>query len=176
MVKLFSQQHKRKGILFMIIRKAWPEETERIIREGYKVWSKNRTFERYDTDNRKEDAYGTRYIAEDNGEIVSSLILLRLAGIGNREVFGIGSVLTPSQYRNRGYAAALLEFCLEQIKETHGFIFLYSEIAPSFYEKFRFRPLPDALQKEKAVCMVLCDEAAWTELTRLPVSMIPDYF
>ena len=192
----------------MIIRQARAEETDQIIREGYDVCSKNRSFEQYDKDNRKEDAYGTRYIAKDNGEIVSSLILLRLPEMctlpetsgpseastlpeasrspetsnppetNSRKVFGIGSVLTPVRFRHRGYAAALLESCLEQIGDTHGFIFLYSEIAPSFYEKFHFRPLPDTLQKarEKAVCMVLCDEPAWAELTGLPAEKIPDYF
>lgn len=162
----------------MIIRQAREEETEQIIREGYKVWSKNRTFEQYDADNRREDAFGTRFAAEENGEIVSSLILLRLPGISVRPVFGIGSVLTPLRFRNRGYAAAMLDACIEQIKDTAGYIFLYSEIAPAFYEKFHFRPLPDSLQKakEKAVCMVLCDEPAWTELTGLPAEKIPDYF
>ena len=44
----------------MIFREALPQEINFIFSEGYKEWSKNRTFEQYCTDNAKEDVYGTR--------------------------------------------------------------------------------------------------------------------
>lgn len=39
----------------MIFRKAKPEEAEEIYREGYNVWSKNRTFAQYTANNMKKD-------------------------------------------------------------------------------------------------------------------------
>ena len=51
----------------MIFRQSKQEELDQLFRKGYKVWSRNRTFEQYSTDNSKEDAYGTRYVLEDNG-------------------------------------------------------------------------------------------------------------
>jgi predicted acetyltransferase len=160
----------------MIFRQAKSREIDSILDEGYKVWSKGRTRERYLEDNREEDAYGARYIIEESGVIVSSLILLRLKQVCNRETCGIGSVLTPSIHMHRGYATSLITSCLEHITDREGYIFLYSEIAPSFYEKFGFIVLPPALQKSKAPCMVLCGEKAWSELTNLSVDQIPDYF
>ena len=56
----------------MIFRQARPEETDMLFREGYKVWSRNRTYAQYCEENRKEDAYGTRYVLEVDGEVVSS--------------------------------------------------------------------------------------------------------
>ncbi len=160
----------------MIFRQAKTQEIDSILEEGYKVWSKGRTYERYLEDNRKEDAYGARYILEENKEIVSSLILLNLQSVCSRETCGIGSVLTPAIHMHRGYATSLITSCLEQIPDRGGYVFLYSEISPLFYEKFGFRILPPELQKSKAPCMVLCNEAAWNELMKISVDQIPEYF
>lgn len=161
----------------MIFRKAKQNEIEQLFQEGYQVWSKNRTFEQYCEDNSKEDAYGTRYVIEENGEVVCSLILLYLKSIKGRKVYGIGSVLTSETQKKKGYATELLKHTLLQNVEEGAMVFLYSEVAPSFYERFRFRVLPKDLQKEtESICMVLCDDMIWGELVNSPISLIPDHF
>ena len=60
----------------MVLREAKKEKVSDLFQQGYKVWSKGRTWEKYCADNSKEDAYGTRYVLECEGEIASSLILL----------------------------------------------------------------------------------------------------
>ena len=145
--------------------------------EAYKVCSKNRTFEQYCADNHKEDAYGTRYVMEQDGKILCSLILLRLKEICGCKVYGFGSVLTPAEYTGKGYATGLLKYCIENIIEENPMVFLYSEINPAFYERFGFQALPPHLQKnDKAVCMALCSEMMWIRLLKAPAALIPDYF
>jgi len=65
----------------MIFRQALPQEISFIFSEGYKEWSKNRTFGQYCSDNAKEDVYGTRYVLDVDNEVVSSLIRLKLKDI-----------------------------------------------------------------------------------------------
>jgi predicted acetyltransferase len=161
----------------MIYRQAKREEIDLILSEGYKVWSKNRTKEQYFAENRKEDEFGTRYIIEDDGEIVSSLILLSFKSIGSKEVYGIGSVLTPPAFKHKGYATALLQNCIQEISVDTALIFLYSEIDPAFYARYDFRVLPTDLQKDAdSICMVLCDDAMWKVLLTGGTKLIPNHF
>jgi len=161
----------------MIFRQSKQEEIESLFREGFKVWNKDRTFEQYCSANSKEDAYGTRYILEDKGEIVSSLILLELKNIGDKKVYGIGSVLTSPACKNRGYATELLKNCIQQINIRDALVFLYSEVAPAFYERFGFRTLPPGLQRETdSICMVLCDDDMWSLLINNGMELIPVHF
>lgn len=161
----------------MLIRKVKTEERSLLFQEGFKIWNKGRTFEKYCVDNSKEDSFGTRYGIEVGGNIVSSLILLRLGHIDQDTVYGIGSVLTFGGHLGNGYAKELIRDCMTKAQEEDKYIFLYSEINPSFYERFEFRQLPDYLQKnDKAVCMVSCNEVLWKRLLDKDISIIPDYF
>lgn len=161
----------------MIFRQAKREEIDQILSEGYKVWSKDRTFEQYFTENRKEDEFGTRYVIEDSGVIVSSLILLNFKSIGSKEVYGIGSVLTPPVYKHKGYATALLRNCIQEISADTALIFLYSEIDPAFYERYNFRVLPPDLQKDAdSICMVRCNDDMWSVLITGGTELIPNHF
>lgn len=161
----------------MIIRQANQEEIRLLFEQGYQEWSKNRTFEQYCIDNSKEDAFGTRYVMEKNGEIVSSMIVLKLDCINGNKVYGIGSVLTPQNHIGNGYATHLLRKCVEWVSEDNNIIFLYSDINPSFYEKLDFRLLPPQLQKyEDSPCMVYCNDEVWHELSKCSIDLIPNYF
>lgn len=161
----------------MIFRQSKAEEIDQLFSEGYKVWSKNRSFEKYCDDNSKEDAYGTRFVLEDNGEIVSSLIWLDMKGMYSKKVYGIGSVLTPAIYGHKGYATELLKNCLQQINTGEAIVFLYSEVNPAFYERFYFKVLTAHLQKDAdSICMVLCDDDIWKELINGTIESIPDHF
>jgi predicted acetyltransferase len=161
----------------MVFRQALPEERQLLFSEGYKEWRKNRSFEQYCTDNAKEDGYGTRYVLEIDGAIVSSLILLTLEDIAGKKAYGIGSVLTPKMYAGRGYASELITNCIKQHVHEDTYLFLFSDINPDFYRKFEFRILPPEFQKyEKSVCMVYCTNDNWCNLINCSPTELPDYF
>lgn len=148
-----------------------------LFKQGYQEWSKNRSFEQYCIDNSKEDTIGTRYVLDKDGEIVCSAIVIRFKDLNNRAIYGIGSVLTPRNHRGKGYASKFLRECLNLINKKDNIIFLYSDINPSFYQKFNFKVLPASLQKhKKSICMVLCKDDVWNELLKCTFQTIPNYF
>ncbi len=160
-----------------IFREAKINERMELFEHGFREWSKKRTFEKYCEDNAKEDAYGTRYVIEEDGRIVSSLILLHLSPIAGRQVFGIGSVVTPKDYTHKGYASYLLSECLRQHIQDDDVVFLYSDVIASFYERYGFRVLPMKLQREQdSIGMVLCDDSFLELLVKEGIDVIPEHF
>jgi hypothetical protein len=65
-----------------------------------------------------------------------------------RRVLGIGAVFTPPEFRRRGAASELLARIVEA-SEVDGYEFaaLFAEIAPAFYERLRFMPVPVVEQR-----------------------------
>ena len=60
-----------------------------------------------------------------------------------RRVLGIGAVFTPPAHRGRGCARELLTRLLDTaVTEGQEFAMLFSEIAPAFYERLDFVPVP----------------------------------
>lgn len=60
-----------------------------------------------------------------------------------RRVLGIGAVFTPPAHRGRGCARELLTRMLDTaVTEGQEFALLFSEIAPAFYERLDFVPVP----------------------------------
>lgn len=181
---LISQQYaqlslikkKEEGRNTLIIRRAKQTEISLLFEQGYKEWSKNRSFEHYCNDNSKEDRFGTRYVIEINSEIVSSTIVLELQRINGRKAYGIGSVLTPQNHRGNGYAAKLISQCINLVYEDNSIIFLYSDISPTFYEKLNFKLLPLQLQRYNTPCMAYCNDEVWNELLYSKIDLIPHYF
>ena len=160
----------------MIFREARESEITYILKEGCSVWHKGRTWEQYFADNHKEDAFGTRYVVEDGGRIVSSLILLRLGKLFDRNMLGIGSVITPPEFRHKGYAAELLEKTMHLV-EDGDVVFLYSEVPPPFYERFGFRVLPANMQKDPdSICMARCEDPILEQLLEGGITLLPDHF
>lgn len=161
----------------MVIREVKQKEIKPLLEAGYKIWHKGRTFEEYYKDNKEEDAHGTRYVLEENGSMVSSLILLRIGKLFGCNAYGIGSVLTDKAHNGRGYATSLINFCIGKLHKEDYILFLYSEIEPAFYERFHFRVLPERLQKkEGSFCMVSCTEKVWEDILQAGIESIPDYF
>ncbi|QDR79935.1 GNAT family N-acetyltransferase [Sporomusa termitida] len=161
----------------MLFRQAAKAEIPFLFQEGYKEWSKSRTFEQYCIDNSKDDAIGTRYVIEESGQILSSAVLMRLNSIKGKDVYGLGSILTSKNHRGKGYGSELVKKCINLIPNNNIIIFLYSDINPSYYEKLGFQILPKELQKyENSVCMAYCNEFVWPELINAGVDVIPNYF
>lgn len=161
----------------MIFREATLGERPFLFQEGYKEWSKNRTFEQYCADNSKDDINGTRYVLEHEGQILCSAVLLRLKSINGKAVYGLGSILTSQNARGKGYGIELVKKCMEITFKANTIIFLYSDINPVYYQKFGFRILPKELQKKpQSFCMAYCEENIWLELLNAAKDVIPDYF
>src|SRR5688572_17963943 len=60
-----------------------------------------------------------------------------------RRVLGIGAVFTAPAHRGRGAARELIARLLDTaVAEGYEFAMLFSEIAPAFYEKLEFVPVP----------------------------------
>src|SRR5688500_1608598 len=60
-----------------------------------------------------------------------------------RSVLGIGAVFTAAAHRGRGCARELLMRMLDTaVTEGQEFAMLFSEIAPAFYERLDFVPMP----------------------------------
>jgi GNAT superfamily N-acetyltransferase len=60
-----------------------------------------------------------------------------------RRVLGIGAVFTPPAHRGRGCARELISRMLDTaVTEGQEFAMLFSEIAPAFYERLDFVPVP----------------------------------
>lgn len=91
-------------------------------------------------------AHLDRVALVDGPHVVSSAkrydLSLRLDG-RIRRVLGIGAVFTAPAYRGRGGARELLARLLETaVTEGQEFAMLFSEIAPAFYERLDFVPVP----------------------------------
>lgn len=161
----------------MIFRQAAKEERAFLFQEGYKEWSKARTFEQYCIDNSKDDTIGTRYVIEENSRIVCSSVLMQLQSISGLAVYGLGSILTSQNHRGKGYGSELIKRCINLVPDANTIIFLYSDIHPSYYEKLGFQSLPAKLQKyEKSICMAYCQEPVWSALANANAADVPDYF
>ena len=91
-------------------------------------------------------AHLDRVALVDGPHVVSSAkcydLSLRLDG-RIRRVLGIGAVFTPPAHRGRGRARELITRLLERaVTDGQEFAMLFSEIAPAFYERLDFVPVP----------------------------------
>ncbi|MGP7815817.1 GNAT family N-acetyltransferase [Niallia sp. 01092] len=167
----------------MLLRKIQPDEYHTVFQMGYKEWPKGRTYEQYVNDNKKEDAYGTRYVyVDETNYIIGSMIVLSKTiqfSDQTAPIYGLGSIVIDEKYQGNGYGTMMLnEFFSLYTKENKDAIFLlYSEINPQYYYRFQFRELLRKQQHEtKSICMVRCNHEMYEKLSQLPKSQIPAYF
>lgn len=139
----------------MKTRKAEQNDFDLIFMMGFDTWAEGSESD-YLTHCRASTKYarGNWYVLEnENGNLVSSLILYRLAP----NEYGIGSIATVNNLRTQGYASKLIYDVLQQIDQASpgSIIFLYSDIKPEFYKRFNFVQIPQAAQRYKTTtCMV----------------------
>ena len=139
----------------IISRKADPGEFDQICMMGFDTWGNAVSEAEYLSGCRASPKYkkGIWYILEDEGELISSLIVYEF---GDNK-FGIGSLATPKHLRKQGYASKLITWVIENIEKNNGnaILFLYSDIEPEFYGKFEFLKLPTEAQRYKTTtCMI----------------------
>ncbi len=93
------------------------------------------------------------FFKNKTSELISSLILYELGPTR----FGIGSISTPKALRTKSYASQLISEVIQgiEVESPEAEIFLYSDIAPEFYERFGFLRLPPTAQRYKtSTCMI----------------------
>ncbi|MDD4974828.1 MAG: GNAT family N-acetyltransferase [Bacteriovorax sp.] len=126
---------------------------------AYHAWHGGRSQEVYLKDCRliEINQKGEHYVlANVNGELHSRLIVHPLQNIGIKNSVGLGSIATPPELQNKGYASELIRGIIQILSEQRiEHIFLYSDLSPEFYARFEFQILPNQFQKqENSICMV----------------------
>jgi predicted N-acetyltransferase YhbS len=154
-------------------RKATPDDFPSIFRMSFDVWGQG-SLEDYFEECQTSPKYarGVWYVLEaEDGDLVSSLIVYQLSA----GQYGIGSIATPLPLRRQGYASKLVSEILEHIEQESpgAVIFLYSDIDPAFYERFKFQQIPKSAQRDPTTtCMV---RGKNTEDFKSPLDT-PEYF
>jgi len=164
----------------MRVRPAGKADLEDVYAMGYDAWGGPRTVADYLASCAESAKYreGEWRVLDDDGRLLSSLIVYRLEAPPARAASGLGSIATPPLERGRGRASALIAGVLKTLDERgDDAVFLYSDIDPRFYERFGFRALPAALQRyPRSVCMLRARPELRESLPGSASFRAPDYF
>ncbi len=142
----------------MFTREGVPEDLETIFMMGFDTWHNGMSQRRYLNELMSSSKYpqGQWYVLENEGELVSSLIVYRQGFDLLPECWGVGSVATPPALRRRGYAEKMIRHVigLARRAEVRG-IYLFSGVGTGYYGKFGFECVEAAQPEGQAPCMVL---------------------
>jgi predicted N-acetyltransferase YhbS len=164
----------REGTPGEKVRKALAGDMDEIYLMGKDAWGKGEKESEYLASCRNSSKYkeGEWFLLEDQQHSVSSLIVYSLS----RKTAGIGSIATAPEQRGKGRAARLIENVVGTL-DGRGMkaIFLFSDIAPRYYERFGFAALPPEYQKHPgSVCMIRAQSGeAYLKDSEF---RLPDYF
>lgn len=123
-----------------------------ILEDSYEIWNDSlapSAYARY-WDAQIRTPWGATHLDRvallDGHTVLSSLkrydLTARIEG-RIRRVLGLGAVFTSPAHRGRGAARELLQRVLDMaVAEGYEFAALFSEIAPAFYERLDFVPVP----------------------------------
>jgi predicted acetyltransferase len=86
-------------------------------------------------------AKGRWFVLEHKEQLVTSLITYQILESNRFTLFGIGSLSTGIQYRNKGHASTSLQLVINQIRKfNHNPVFiLFSDIQSSIYKNLGFK-------------------------------------
>lgn len=158
------------------------DEKETVYQIGFVEWGKDKTWEEYIKENEMEESDGgVRYVLEDDGQIVGSLVVFEFDSSPTEmfPVYGIASVVVPTSSRGKGYGLELMKHCLHHYKknDSQSIFVLYSDIHPSFYQKIGFISLPKSLQFYfDTTRMVHCAKKNYPYFLREYEPLIREYF
>jgi N-acetylglutamate synthase-like GNAT family acetyltransferase len=171
----FFQKRAYTSLMSSWVRKATAADMDGVYLMGYDAWGKRQRTAEYLASCRSSHKYnqGEWFLLEDAGHVaVSSLIVYRLSS----DSAGIGSIATVPEKRKRGFGAELVRSIVELLDQRKiRAIFLFSDIAPKFYEQFGFKALPPEYQKHSgSVCMIRA--RSMEGFLKSPDFRLPDYF
>jgi GNAT superfamily N-acetyltransferase len=163
------------------IRTAFASELESVYRMGHDVWGEGLGFDAYFAGCRASPKYvaGTWWILDSgDGILLSSLLAHEIALPSGYPAVGLGSIATPPELRGRGHASRLIEGFLRRREGSHGteVFFLFSDIAPAFYERFGFAALMPCPGKPGSILMARADRKRLEGLLSDPRFSAPEYF
>ncbi|ELM6622625.1 GNAT family N-acetyltransferase [Vibrio fluvialis] len=126
----------------MPLRKAKVDELDTIYAMGFDVWNGGLGFEQYLAGCRDSGKYrsGTWYVLAQGEQIVASLIVYsRMFGLEDG-CFGIGSLATLPEQRNKGYGAEIVNLVKAELfnNQQAKAIYLHCNIDHRYYEKLGF--------------------------------------
>ena len=142
----------------MRVRKAREEDLNAIYMMGFDAWGDEYTGPDYLKACGESAKYikGIWYVLEQNYLPISSLIVYVKQFSLPDKCAGIGSIATVPGYRKRGYGALLIKNVIQLLKEQDiDAIYLFSDIAPHYYQKFGFELICAEQPYEDTHCMVL---------------------
>ena len=125
----------------MKTRPSKPAEMDYIYLMGKDVWGIDTNEQQYLEECRASEKYtlGQWYVLEHNKQLVSSLIIYKNNFQLNQSFVGIGSVATMPSERNKGYAGALIQACIEKlIVQGYSGVYLFSETNSKIYNSCGF--------------------------------------
>ncbi|MDP3543748.1 MAG: GNAT family N-acetyltransferase [Elusimicrobiota bacterium] len=165
----------------MTIRPAAASELEAVYRMGYDVWGERLGLDAYLAACRASPKYaaGAWWVsAGGDGVPLSSLLAHEILLPSGRPAVGLGSIATPPALRGRGHASSLIAGFLRAREESHGteVFFLFSDIAPAFYERFGFAALGPCPGKPGSILMARANRKRLDGLLSDPRFAAPDYF
>lgn len=165
----------------MTIRPADSSELDAVYRMGYDVWGEGLGLDAYLAGCRASPKYasGTWWILEGgDGVLLSSLLAHEIPLPSGPPAVGLGSIAAPPELRGRGHASRLISAFLRARAESHGteVFFLFSDIAPAFYERFGFAALGPCPKKPGSILMARAEAKRFSSLLSDPAFTVPGYF
>jgi GNAT superfamily N-acetyltransferase len=119
----------------------FPIWNEGLLRPAYSQWNEAQMRTAWGRGNLHRLA-----LVDDSGAVLASMKRYRFAGRYDGEivpVLGIGAVFTPSQFRGRGYAPAIMERVIaEELAAGTPVATLFSEIGADYYTRAGFEAVP----------------------------------
>ena len=164
----------------MPIRAASPAELEMVYQMGFDTWAEGRSLDAYLAACRAAPKYagGTWWVDEEAGGcLTSSLLAHEIPLPRGASAVGLGSIATPPELRGRGHGSRLIAEVI-RLREAAGteVFFLFSDIAPAFYERFGFVVLGPCAKKPASILMARAEPTRLAGLLADPQFKTPDYF
>lgn len=165
----------------MTIRPAAASELDAVYRMGRDAWGEGRPLEDYLAACRAAPKYAAGVwwvLAGDGGLLESSLLAHEIPLPDGAPAVGLGSIATPPELRGRGHASRLIAGVIRRREENDGarVFFLFSDIAPAFYERFGFAAIRPCPKKPSSILMARADPARLAALLADTRFELPGYF
>ena len=165
----------------MTIRPAAASELDAVFLMGRDAWGEGRPLEAYLAVCRAAPKYAAGVwwvLAGEGGRLESSLLAHDIPLPSGAPAVGLGSIATPPELRGGGRASPRISEVIRRraADAATEVFFLYSDIAPVFYERFGFKALGPCPRKPSSILMARAEPARLAGLLADPRFELPGYF